>query len=163
MMKYMLVTTVTLLLISGPLAANEVDRNFVDAMILHHQDGIEMAEMAIRKAESSELRRLAQKMADEQRRDIEQLRSMRDESLDPNRPELGGLPGMTGMNMKWLESKSGREFDRVFAIAMIDHHMGGIKLAEHDLSRGSVTTVKSKAREIRTKQRRDMRDLARHK
>lgn len=146
-----------------PLFANEVDRNFVDGMIMHHRHGIMMSELAERKGESDDLRALARKMIEEQKKDIADLEKMRAEGENPQRPELADMPGMMGMNMKWLEAKSGPDFDRSFAIAMIDHHLGGIKMANHETSRGGMRAPKAKAREIARKQRGEIRELARHK
>jgi uncharacterized protein (DUF305 family) len=39
---------------------SEVDRVFIEMMILHHQGANEMAEMALRRAENPEVRELAQ-------------------------------------------------------------------------------------------------------
>lgn len=146
-----------------PLSANQTDTDFLDGMTLHHRHGIEMAQMAVRKAESADLRRLAQKMVDDQQKDIADFERMREGSVAEQRPELADMPGMSGMNMRWLEAKDGREFDRAFAIAMIDHHLGGIRMANHETAQGGRAPVKSKAREIARKQRGEVRDLARHK
>ena len=58
-------------------AANQSDTNFLDGMTMHHKDGSEMAEIAIRKASSAELRQLAQKIRDEQQKDIAEFERLR--------------------------------------------------------------------------------------
>ena len=146
-----------------PALANQTDKDFIDGMVMHHRHGIEMAEMAAAKASSEELRALGRKMADDQRREIETLTGIRGEEPQTSRPELADMPGMTAMNMGWLASKSGREFDRAFAISMIDHHLGGIKMAGMELSGGDNSRAKAVARKIRTTQRGEIRKLARHK
>jgi uncharacterized protein (DUF305 family) len=153
---------IVLIALAVPLMANEVDRDFVDAMILHHHHGMKMAEMAERKAESPELRRLGAEMVAKQRKESQELEAIRTEG-NPQRPELADMPGMSGMNMVWLEQKSGREFDRAFAIAMIDHHLGAIKLADYEIRRGSLAAPKNMARKIRAEQRKDIGKLARFK
>jgi uncharacterized protein (DUF305 family) len=157
-----LVRIVVMIALAAPLMANEVDRNFVDAMILHHTHGMKMAEMAERKAESPELRRLGAEMVAKQRKENQELEAIRTEG-NRQRPELADMPGMSGMNMAWLEQKTGREFDRAFAIAMIDHHLGAIKLADHEIRRGSLAAPKNMARKIRAEQRKDVGKLARFK
>lgn len=47
-------------------------------MTKHHDDGIKMAQMAVEKASRPELRDLAQKMIDDQQKDIDKLRNWRD-------------------------------------------------------------------------------------
>ena len=149
--------------IAAPAVANQTDTDFLDGMTMHHKDGIEMAEMAIRKAVSADLRQLAEKIRDGQQKDIADFERMRSGSLQDNRPELADMPGMSAMNMQWLESKSGREFDRAFAIAMIDHHLSGIKMTDMEIARVNRATVKRKAAEIKATQRREISELARFK
>lgn len=157
------VSIVFAMALAGTASANQTDTNFLDGMTMHHKHGIDMARIAAQKASSSELRALAQKMIDDQEKDLRDFERMRDGAIQDDRPELADMPGMVGMDMKWLEAKSGREFDRAFAISMIDHHLGGIKMVDMETSRGARDAVKAKAREIRTKQRGDITRLARHK
>lgn len=150
---------VVLLCATAAHARNEHDDNFVDAMIMHHRDGIAMSRMAVQKAQHAELRDLAQKMIDEQEKDIRDLEAMRDTSESPTRPELADMPGMMGMNMRWLEAKSGNDFDVAFLLAMSEHHMGGIRMSRDEISRGSDARPKRKAREIAAKQQRERRTM----
>lgn len=53
---------------------SEVDRVFIE-MIPHHQSANEMAEMALQRAENSEVKELAQSIIDEQTREIEQMQT----------------------------------------------------------------------------------------
>lgn len=50
------------------------DRAFLEGMIPHHQDAIDMSELALKKAARAELRRFAQGVIDVQAREIEQYR-----------------------------------------------------------------------------------------
>lgn len=56
---------------------------------MHPEHGIEMSQMAERKAESSDLRALRRKMTEDQRRDIQDLQKMRTEGVrsSPTCPE----------------------------------------------------------------------------
>ncbi len=49
------------------------DHDFVAAMRKHHQDGIEMARIALRSAKDAEARAFAQKVLDEQSRDVARM------------------------------------------------------------------------------------------
>jgi uncharacterized protein (DUF305 family) len=53
----------------------DVDHDFVAGMKKHHQHGIEMAQIALRSGKDAKARSIAQKIIDEQRKDIEELDS----------------------------------------------------------------------------------------
>ena len=55
---------------------NSFDRAFVDEMTKHHQMGLEMAQMALQKASSAEVKNFAQKTVDVQGKEIEELKSL---------------------------------------------------------------------------------------
>lgn len=52
----------------------DVDQDFVDAMIPHHQGAIDMARAELKYGHNSELRQLAQKIVDGQAREISLMR-----------------------------------------------------------------------------------------
>lgn len=161
-MKLAALAFAALMALPAAAAVTEQDHDFAAAMIMHHQDGIEMSEMAVRKASSAGLRALAQKMIDEMKKDIGDLSEVAGGTTHTD-PKLADMPGMMGMNMAWLEAKTGAEFDRAFSIAMIDHHLGGIKMAADEISKGSDAAAKRIARRIRTQQRGEVGQLARYK
>lgn len=51
------------------------DADFARLMIPHHQGAIDMAQVALQFAKDAEIRRIAQKTIDDQKKDIEQLQS----------------------------------------------------------------------------------------
>lgn len=51
-----------------------VDRAFLEGMIPHHQDAIDMSELALKKATQPELRKFAQGVIDTQSKEIRQYR-----------------------------------------------------------------------------------------
>jgi len=55
------------------------DRAFIDAMIPHHESAIEMANVALEESEDPEIREIALGIVDAQEREIEQMRTWRDE------------------------------------------------------------------------------------
>lgn len=50
-----------------------VDKDFAMMMKMHHQQGVEMAEIELRHGKSQEMRDMAQKIVTAQRKEIEQL------------------------------------------------------------------------------------------
>jgi uncharacterized protein (DUF305 family) len=55
------------------------DKAFIDNMIPHHESAIEMARVALEQSENPEILEIAEAIVDAQEREIEQMRSWRDE------------------------------------------------------------------------------------
>ncbi|MDP8971672.1 MAG: DUF305 domain-containing protein [Actinomycetota bacterium] len=55
------------------------DKAFIDNMIPHHESAIEMAQVALEESENPEIREIAGAIVNAQEREIEQMRSWRDE------------------------------------------------------------------------------------
>ena len=58
--------------------AEPFDREFIDAMIRHHEQAVEAAEIALTESERDEVRALAEEIIAAQTREIEQLRDWRE-------------------------------------------------------------------------------------
>jgi uncharacterized protein (DUF305 family) len=140
-------------------ARNEQDDDFVDAMILHHQRGIEMARLAVEKAQHAELRELARRMIAALQEDIRDLEPMRDTGESRERGELADMPGMSGMDLGWLRGKSGNEFDLAFLLMMIEHHKGGLRMARDEITQGADRRPRKKARQIAARRLRELETM----
>lgn len=57
----------------------DYEKRFIDMMIPHHEGAVMMAEHALKNANEPELKKMAQKMIDEQSKEIEQLKKWRSE------------------------------------------------------------------------------------
>jgi uncharacterized protein (DUF305 family) len=53
--------------------SGDVDRDFAAMMRMHHQQGIRMVDVLLKHGKDPELKRLAQRMKDEQQKEIEEL------------------------------------------------------------------------------------------
>jgi uncharacterized protein (DUF305 family) len=143
---------------------NDHDRMFADSMTRHHQDGIRMAQMAVDKTHSAELRSMAQRMIEDQRREIGQMQSLRGDGPMTPMSEMMQMPGMMPesemqRDMARLESATGHAFDMAFTEIMPKHHDGAIEMAKHELQRGSNAGLKEIARQIADKQSRERQQL----
>ncbi len=122
---------------------NDADTMFAQMMIVHHQGAIEMSELAVTKAESAEVKALAERISAAQGPEIEQMTSWLTAWGEPT--EAGGHAGHEGMDMDGmsqeemmaqLEGLSGTEFDRAFLEGMIAHHQGAVEMSETQLADG---------------------------
>jgi uncharacterized protein (DUF305 family) len=133
------------------------DRMFADTMIQHHQDGIRMARIALQKAESRELRTIAQKMIDDQSRDVEQLRALRGSGLETSMDDMQMMPGMLPAeemqhDMARLAAAQGADFDLAFTQIMATHHAGAVALSKHYLQNGENAGLREVANRIAAQQ-----------
>lgn len=157
MTRLLSVLGATLLVAVAAAAQSHHDQRFADAMTKHHQDGIEMAQMAVEKAASADLRAMAQKMIDDQQKDIERMRAARGEGGDVTMEMMMSMPGMMpesemARDMARLEASNGTEFDRAFTEIMPKHHAGAIEMAQHEIRMGSSEAMIAIAHEIAARQ-----------
>jgi uncharacterized protein (DUF305 family) len=140
------------------------DVMFADGMTKHHRDGIKMAQMAVEKAQQAELRSMAQKMIDDQTREVEEMQRLRGDAPMTPMAEMMKMPGMmpeSEMNkdMSRLEAASGAAFDVAFTEIMPKHHDGAIKMSKHELANGDNSGLRAIAQEIADKQARERDQL----
>ena len=111
---------------------SSADVMFAQMMIPHHQQAVDLGELAATRAQSQEVIDLAKQIADEQAPEIELMKSWlkaagAGEHMDHNM----GMDGMlSDAEMQTLENSSGAEFDRLFLEGMIAHHEGAIAMAQ---------------------------------
>lgn len=138
------------------------DLRFIDSMTAHHEHGIEMSQMAVSKAGSAEVREIAQKMVDDQRRDTEELSSWRERwfSGAANAHDMT-MPGMSSMNMDMskLQTASGHDFDHAFLEMMVPHHEGAMAMGRDGSSNAEHQELRRKAQEIADKQQRELDEI----
>ena len=140
---------------------NEQDDDFVDAMILHHQHGIDIARIAVDKAHHDELRTMAQHLIAHYEQDIARLGQLRDNGEQRGRAELADMPGMIAIDAEWLRKKSGNDFDLAFLTAMGEHHLGAIRMSTDEQRSGADSEVKQLARAIAAKHRAEREQMLR--
>jgi len=111
------------------------DVRFMQDMIGHHQQAIEMARMAATHGAGEAVRKLAEKIEISQLDEIalmEQWLRERDQVVpDEEYRRSAFMPGMlTPEQMAQLDAARGREFDRLFLTFMIQHHRGALEMVD---------------------------------
>lgn len=146
------------------------DRAFIDAMVPHHRDAIEMANAAkTRGLSQPDLQKIADDIVDSQRREIDQMLLWREEwfgsrDLGPVLPEiLGVAESELGMKHRTADEVAGAvDVDAKFAELMIPHHRGAIAMAKVAGERGQHEEIKSLADAIIEAQEREIGTLEKH-
>ena len=124
---------------------NDQDTTFAQMMIIHHEGAIEMSQLAIERAETPEVVALAERIAEAQGPEIDEMTawlSTWGEDVSPDDHggmDMGGMD-MDGMSqeemMAQLDAMSGAEFDQTFLEAMIAHHEGAVEMSEQQVAEG---------------------------
>ncbi|MBB5783511.1 DUF305 domain-containing protein [Nonomuraea jabiensis] len=152
---------------TSPAAAfNDADVMFAQMMIPHHQQAVEMADLAATRAADKEVKELAAKIKAAQDPEIQTMKGwltawgkpMPSEGMDHGMDH--DMPGMMSEDdMKKLEAAKGGAFDRQFADLMIAHHNGAIQMARTEQAEGSNAEAKELAKTIETAQQAEVAQL----
>jgi uncharacterized protein (DUF305 family) len=146
------------------------DQAFLDAMVPHHREAIEMAKAArTRGLTQPDLRRIANDIIGSQQREIDQMLAWRQQwfgsrELGPVLPEVLRVPASElGMEHGSADEVAGAvDVDAKFAEMMIPHHEGAIAMTEVAKERGQHEEVKDLAGAITDAQAREIGILEQH-
>ncbi|BCJ53460.1 lipoprotein [Actinoplanes sp. NBRC 14428] len=141
---------------------NDADVTFAQAMIPHHQQAVQMADLADGRAADAEVKELAGKIQSAQQPEIDTmtgwLTTLGEPAPEPHMSmgsgmDHGSMPGvMTDADMSKLMGAKGAAFDKHFLTMMISHHEGAIEMAETEVAQGSDPEAKALAQKIITDQ-----------
>ncbi|MFE3290354.1 DUF305 domain-containing protein [Rhodococcus sp. NPDC059234] len=146
---------------SAPASAashNAADIAWVQMMIPHHQQAVEMAALAEGRTQNAQLLALASQIKAAQDPEIEQMSGWLAEWGMPTMPagmdhsahgmsgDMGGM--MSAEQMSQLENATGAEFDRAWLEMMIAHHQGAIDSSKQIQTDGQSEQVRELAGKI---------------
>ncbi|MEU8324515.1 DUF305 domain-containing protein [Nonomuraea sp. NPDC048881] len=141
---------------------NDADVMFAQMMIPHHQQAVEMAELAPQRAKDPEIKKLA---ADIKAAQDPEIQTMKGWLTEWGKPVPSGgmghdMPGiMSAEDMKKLDGAKGAAFDRLFAEQMIAHHEGAIEMARTEQASGVNPQAKELAKAIESTQQAEVAQL----
>ncbi|MFD8633215.1 DUF305 domain-containing protein [Streptomyces sp. NPDC059533] len=141
---------------------NAADTAFAKGMIPHHRQAVEMADLAPSRAESAEVKQLAEQIKKAQDPEIKNLSGWltswgeqvpAEGAVDHSGHGAGGAGGMmTAEEMDQLKQASGKAFDTAFMRLMIKHHDGAVAMARTEKADGTFPEAKTMADAIITSQ-----------
>ncbi|MGR4853964.1 DUF305 domain-containing protein [Streptomyces sp. LARHCF252] len=138
---------------------NAADTAFAQGMIPHHRQAVEMADLAPSRAQSAEVKELAEQIKKAQDPEIKTLSGWltswgekvpAEGAMDHSAHGTGGM--MTAEEMDKLEKASGKAFDAAFMEMMIKHHEGAVAMAKTEKTEGAFPDAKKMADAIITSQ-----------
>ena len=116
---------------SGDLSGDDI--MFLQMMIPHHQQAIDMSDLALTKSSDSELLALAKDIRNEQAAEIITMKAWLDKAgadLDPGHSmghDMGGM--LSDSELAALKAATGKSFDLLWLKGMTGHHDGAIDMA----------------------------------
>ena len=135
-MKRLFQVLIGALLLSGCAASTQSnseyssdDIAFAEMMIPHHEQAIEMSEIAFLNTSNPDVLQLAQEIKVAQSPEIDLMMSWTGVKASTHAGHM--MDGMLSQNeLSDLREAKGKEFDRLFLEGMIKHHEGAIEMAQ---------------------------------
>jgi uncharacterized protein (DUF305 family) len=123
---------------------SQADVEFMEGMIMHHSQAVEMTALIPSHTDNKELRSLGARISSSQSDEIKFMRrwlAARGQSVSMTTAEMPGMdmshrgmalmPGMlTPQQMDALRKAKGAEFDQLFLTGMIQHHNGALTMVK---------------------------------
>ena len=123
---------------------SKADVEFMQGMIMHHAQAVEMTALIASHTENKDLRALGARISSSQSSEIKFMKRWLATRGEPTSMEMAGMPGMSasggamgmmpGMlsaqQMEALRNAKGAEFDRLFLTGMIQHHDGALTMVK---------------------------------
>ena len=138
---------------------------FAEMMIPHHQQAVEMSDLALSKSFNPSVLDLAKRIKDAQSAEIIQMQSWLGSSesnsmmSDHSGHSMGGM--LTDEELSKLESASGAEFDKLFLEGMIAHHEGAIDMSRmiKDTTTKEINAFGVNVVEVQSAEIREMKEI----
>ena len=146
------------------------DQHFIEMMIPHHQDAVEMANLAMIDAKRPEIKKLAAAIKRDQTREIQQMRGWYKAWYGKDVPQVAmgtGMmvngQGMMGsgqgmgqgmmtqngmMHTDLIVLKNASDFDKEFIYQMIPHHLMAVHMAQMVLNQRTRPEIRTLAQSI---------------
>lgn len=142
---------------------NAADITYVQDMIVHHRQAVDMALLAPNRADSAQLKSLADRIQAVQGPEIQFMTTWlreQEQKVPDHHAAHEGMPGMaTPEQMEALKADQGKDFDRLFLQLMIDHHLGAIKMSEQVLTHGTHIRIEELATDVLASQGAEIRRM----
>ncbi|MFE9860029.1 DUF305 domain-containing protein [Streptomyces sp. NPDC005780] len=131
---------------------NSADVRYVQLMIQHHAQALELTALVPTRSRSATVKRLAERITAAQQPEIGAMEgwlSRHGLSGQSGKHDHGAMPGMaTAAQLEQLGATKGTAFDQLFLKLMITHHQGAVTMAADVLSEGNNVQVEEMAGDV---------------
>jgi uncharacterized protein (DUF305 family) len=139
----------------GDDSPNSADVEYARMMIQHHEQALEMTELVPKRAESTQIKKLAERMSAAQGPEIDAMRGWLKTHGKKEQPQGHGghdhaaMPGMASAGqLKNLRAAEGKAFDQLFLTLMITHHEGAVTMAADVKAQGNNVQIEEMADDV---------------
>ncbi|MFE5963920.1 DUF305 domain-containing protein [Streptomyces sp. NPDC056463] len=131
---------------------NAADFTYAQMMVVHHRQALTMTALVPERAESEQIKKLAERIAAAQKPEIGAMEGWLKTNGGP-REQTGHdhhtMPGMaTEAQLTALRNAKGKAFDELFLKLMITHHDGAVTMAAEVLGNGNNVLVEEMANDV---------------
>jgi uncharacterized protein (DUF305 family) len=140
---------------------NAADVVFAQMMIPHHEQAVEMSQLAETRASDPQIVALAAQISSAQQPEIDKMTAWLQAAGAPNADDHMGhaMPGLlTDQQMQDLQGATGSTFDQMFAMFMIAHHEGAMEMAQ-EVVESANSDVAALAKSIISEQTAEIEEL----
>ena len=146
-----------------PEKANAADIRYMQNMIIHHRQALDMSLLAGSRASNDGVKRLASRINQVQGPEIAMMTDWlkaQGQQVPDHHAGHEGMPGMaTPEQLASLEAAKGAAFDRLFIQLMTAHHQGAITMSTEVITKGSHIRVQEIAEDISVSQAVEIRRM----
>ena len=150
------------------------DLSFIDMMLVHHSQGIELARLAENKGVLPQLKQFATKAISDQEKDRAALQELRDRFYASTRKAdkihmsdmtmtIAEMRRTSENDMNKLKEASDTGFDSVFLDIFSKHHQMAIQMSKDAVKNAEHKEIKDLARKTIAKQQKDIAEMDRMK
>lgn len=137
--------------------ARDADQEFLRMMVDHHQGMVEMADIALNKAGSSQVKADATKMRAAQVAEQEKMKAKLKKDYGEDKMAMVSKDSRSMISM--LSGGSGAAFDKSFREHVIMHHEGALKMIDQFSPRLKKAEVKQMAAKMKSDQTKEIAKL----
>ena len=122
--------------------------HFAQMMIPHHEQAVQLSNLALTISDNPEVRDLATRIKNAQSPEIKQMKSWLDAVGMPDMNHIMDMPGFVDdAQFAAIKKLAGNAFDVLWLKLMIDHHKGAIEMVA-DIANNKTAEVKKLGEEI---------------
>ena len=146
--------------IDRPASVPRSDAEFLDKMVPHHEDAVVMVDEVLARGEDDEVRRIAERMKQDQLAEVEGMRALREELTGSSAPARKTAKDPHAKDdLTAMRELSGEALDQRFLRDMIAHHAEGVMTAHEARSALESEKTREMADKAFSKQTREMNEM----
>ncbi|MGB9979545.1 DUF305 domain-containing protein [Methanobacterium sp.] len=135
------------------------DKHFIEHMVPHHKEAVQMANIASYNAEHREIKKLARNIKSTQSKEIREMNQWYKKWYGTNVPtssmKMMGMKNQTNLN----KLKTAKPFDKEFIKQMIPHHQMAIMMAQMAIKNSKQPQIRNFAKSVIKTQSAEIKEM----